>query len=434
MSTINAQLSGVNTPIDVNLVGAGALADYAKESKQLPDNHNVAVSNFPVHPATFDLYERQRVSQIETIFSANVGYMLPTCQMESIASGTGVAAAFNTNERMADLVVNAGTGNSAMQSYEYIHYQRGTTQFSTNTVIFGAHVANVTMQIGSYDASNGVFLRRDGAGVISFVLRNSSSGAPVDTVVVQASWNLDTFGSLDLTKMQSVVLDLQDGGSVRCGFLRNAEVHYVHQFVLSNSTSDAGMASMDLPARVEVDAAVSGAGATLKWRATSVTREGGTPTDIIGLFSTETSQSVMLGGSRTLAWTIRPKTVGVGGLTSRTTFRIKRINAASDKSKNVLWELVWGANTTPNVFADVNPSSNFEFSKGGTFTDLTGGRVVSSGYCNLENAVDAVVNVSHPCSLNAAGANVTSHTYSLLVTALDGGSPDAWTSLDYLEY
>ncbi len=49
--------------------------------------------------------------------------------MEPIISGTGVAPTWSSSTRMTALSCTAGTGSSALQSFQYSPYQPGRSQF-----------------------------------------------------------------------------------------------------------------------------------------------------------------------------------------------------------------------------------------------------------------------------------------------------------------
>ncbi len=145
--------------------------------------------------------------------------------MESGATGTGQAVAYSANTRMAALTVNAGTGTCFMQSWEYIPYQPGKGQFHASTFVFGAGVANVTVDVGSFDLANGVFCRQNGIYGLQFVKRSSTSGSAVDTVVSRVDWNIDKLDgtgpsglTIDETKCQILIIDYQFLGMGRVRF------------------------------------------------------------------------------------------------------------------------------------------------------------------------------------------------------------------------
>lgn len=410
-------------------------------------NTGFDVNNFPIvqsvtlgDSATQDAFSRVRVSQPENIFSAQVLNDIVPTLLEPIASGTGVAAAFNSTQRVADLTVAAGTGVSALQSYQYIRYQPGKSQLILQTFVYGAAVAGQTVRSGYFDGANGIFLERDGAGDVYFVRRDSTSGSLVDNKVLQSAWNLDTLPSLDLTKAQILVIDLQylGMGRVRCGFDLDGVIVYAHQFLNANVLSLPYMQTASLPMRIENNCTATGAASTVKFKCAAVVSEGGQDTFSVTAFSSGEGIATAANGARTLLFTLRPKTVGVGGLASRTLLILTELNLVNLGTNAIRWELVVGANTTPGAFTDVATNySNFEYASAGTFTSLPAtGYVVQSGYLTasgqVKTSVDKNLALNHPCSLNAAGANTDFNTFSVLVTGI-GGTSDCRCSVDFQE-
>lgn len=132
-------------------------------------------------------------------------------------------------------------------------------------------------------------------------------------------------------------------------------------------------------------------------------------------------------GSRTHILTVRPKTT-FNSITNREAFLLNDINIAVTGSNSVFWELVLGANfSVAPTFADVNATySGFESGTGGTFSNLTGGIVIASGYVSAsvsaKAGIAAKVSQRYPITLNRAGAVRSLGTLSLLVTGVGGVS------------
>lgn len=387
-----------------------------------------------------DSFSRVRVSNPKAIFSSNILIDTDAIQFQSTNSGTGAAPVLNSNQRVADLVVAAGTGSSAMQTYKYFTYQPGKSHLVFVTFVMGGAVANSTMRVGYFDADNGIFLERDGSGVVSFVRRTSTSGSVVDNKVTQGSWNVNTLPSLDLTKAQILVIDLQflGMGRVRCGFDIDGVVTYCHYFNNANNLTVPYMQRASLPIRVSNTTVSSGASSTLKFKCASVSSEGGV--DELASprsFSTGTATVTAGNGTRTLILTIRPRATGIGGFVSRGVFRLQSINILVTGNNPIYWELVAGGTLTPGAFTDVNTTySNFEWASGGTYTNLTGGYVIDSGYVSATAQVKIPIAftsaTNHPCSLNVSGTNTAFTTYYLLVQGV-GGTSSTTANFDFIE-
>ena len=419
----------------------------ATAANQLPDNHNVTVSNLGTTVGSvtiadgpnLDAFSRVRVSNPENIFSAQViDDVIPTL-LEGIASGTGVAPVFNSNTRMADLVVGAGTGESALQSYQYHRYQPGKSQAIFVTFVAGAAVADNVFQAGYFDAANGIFVERDGNGDLYFVRRTSTSGSVVDNKVIQANWSLNTLGSLNFANAQILVIDLQflGMGRVRCGFDIDGLIVYCHEFLNANVLAVPYMQTASLPVRISSNADAAAAGSTVSFKCAAVTSEGGQDTFSITAFSTGEGVATALNGSPRPLLSIRPRATGLNGLPSRKLLVLTEINLINTGANEVLWQLVVGADITTGAWTDVATNfSNFEYFSGGTFNNLTNGYVVQSGYIDsaggAKTSIDKNLSLNHPCSLNAAGANTFFNTFTILVTGVAGNS-DMRCTLDFQE-
>jgi len=133
----------------------------------------------------FDAFGRLRVSEPATLFSSQLQYDLEPYQFEGFNTGAGVAPAHDADERMAVCTVNTGGsgGTSGMQSFQYVPYQAGKSHAVFVTCVFGDPVAGAIKRIGYFDDYNGVFFQQNHDGVMSAVLRSSTSGQVVERVI-----------------------------------------------------------------------------------------------------------------------------------------------------------------------------------------------------------------------------------------------------------
>jgi hypothetical protein len=132
---------------------------------------------------------------------------------------------------------------------------------------------------------------------------------------------------------------------------------------------------------------------------------------------------------------IRPKTT-YNSLPNRQYFEVTDIQLIATGVNPVYWELVAGATTAASTWADCNAAySGLEYtSVRGSFTNLTNGVVLASGYISGAGSggagqpiVTPVVipqNLSKkwPISLNRAGAVRDMGTYTLLISGIGGVS------------
>jgi len=138
--------------------------------------------------------------------------------------------------------VTVGTTNahySILQSRQYARYIPGKS-----------HLVLIT----------GIFASGSGA-TANIVRRTSTSGSPVETVVPQASWNIDKMDgtgvsgiTMDFTKTQILVISAQwlGVGRVIVGFNIGGIIRPVHQFLNANNLTVPYTQTFNLPVRMEI--------------------------------------------------------------------------------------------------------------------------------------------------------------------------------------
>ena len=459
----NHQVSVSNFPVTqpISAVVLPLPAGAATAANQLPNNHEVTVTNFASAPtggtvtigdsANLDAFSRLRVAEPKQLFQTQMAYDLDPIDMESGATGTGVAPVFDTNVRIADLAITAGTGTSFMQSYQYIQYQPGKSQLMFMTFVFGVGVANITKDIGYFDSENGAFIRQNGTNGIQAVLRTSTSGSVVDQIIDSANFNLDTLDGTGISGLtfnevnsQILVIDLQflGMGRVRLGFDITGTIFYFHEFVNANNIAVPYMQTAALPVQILMTATASGAGSTFKFKCASVVSEGGVSNVPTALANTPEVTFTAASGTRTHAISIRPKLL-FKGLTNRSTGQVEGVYILNTSANEIFYEIVHGAafSVTP-TFNDVNTTfSAFEYGSGGTFANLTNGIAVDSGYLiggagggGGRGATGGTQFQEFlPITLNRVGAHRDLGTWTLLVTGI-GGTADVRVSLRVREF
>jgi hypothetical protein len=120
--------------------------------------------------------------------------------------------------------------------------------------------AGLRQRVGYFNTQNGVFFQQNDT-TLAFVLRSYTSGAPVDTVIIQADWNgdkLDGTGPsgrvLDVTKTQILAIDFEwlGVGDVRCGFFIDGQFVVCHTIHNDNIRTTVYMTTAILPVRYEI--------------------------------------------------------------------------------------------------------------------------------------------------------------------------------------
>lgn len=381
-----------------------------------------------------DAMARLRVSSPATLFASKCQYNAEPLQLEVGATGTGVAGIHSANNRMVALAVTAGTGTSFLQSYEYVPYQAGKSQRILIGGLIGAAVSGAIVDVGAFDASNGILLRQNGTAGLQLLRRTNASGTVVEHVVPQESWNLDALDgagksgiSLDVTKVFALIIDLQLGvGRVRAGFIFGGEIVYAHEFLIANLVSLPLMQNMSMPIGMLVTAASTAASRTAYFKYGEVSSEGGITEDIGYTFSTPEMTVTAGSGTATHLLSLRPATT-FNGITNRIKVRVDAVDIAVTGTNPVLWQLCAGSTFSagPTYSAVDSTYSGMQYSSVvGTLSAL--GIIIASGYVSASGAIKGAVRGDiasrYPISLDRAGAVRSLGTLSLNVTGLGGTS------------
>lgn len=257
----------------------------------------VGGGNFPIAPGdgpSIDAFARQRFSEPFTLFDskqiwddpdiANSAENYPLFYDNQETSGAGTATAFDVNRASTTLSVsNTTAGTRVRQTKQRFNYQPGKSQLVIITGLDGQTGTGITKRFGYFDENNGLFYQ-DQAGTISVVVRSFVTGAAVDTVIDQATWNLDKLDgsgasgvTLDITKTQILFLDFEwlGVGRVRFGFFIDGLPIYCHEVLNTNSLTAVYMSTPNLPIRVEISNDGSGAADSVEHICTTVISEGG---------------------------------------------------------------------------------------------------------------------------------------------------------------
>lgn len=398
---------------------------------------------------SMDAFSRLRVSTPITVFSSQANYDYDPLQWEAGNTGEGVAPTHSANTRLVELKTAAGSGTSWIQSYQYVLYQPGKSHLVFITGCFGAPVANAVVEVGYGDDDNGVFLRQNGDTSIQLVLRSKTTGEVVERVVNQRDWNLDNMLALaendspsvwafDQTKNFIFVIDLQflGMGRVRCYFDLDGYLVPIHEFNNANVLPGTYMQSACLPVRMQIEATGTAAEKTAYFKCSSVNSEGGTANDVRYHFATPDTALNVSSGVRTHAVSIRPKT-SFNGITYRGQILADTIDIINTGNQNIFYEIVVGAEFSVDpTWASIGQYTGVEVGTGGTYSGLTNGYVIESGYIvasgSAKTTITANLNVKLALALSRAGLQRSMGTLSILLTGITGTST-ARCSLSYYE-
>lgn len=331
-----------------------------------------------------DAFGRLRTTQPFTLFDATHQYNASPLFMSSWVSGGSIAHL--PNESGVQLTVNGTSGNFVRwQSRRYLRYQPGKSQLVILTGLLGAPVAGVRRRWGYFDNDDGLFLEQDGTNGLFLVRRTSTSGAPVDTRVAQADWNVDPLNgtgpsgvNLDVSQMQLWHLDFQwlSIGRIRFWFDIGGVQILVHQITLSNALTTPYMKTANLPVRYEIsNTATTGVPSTLKAICQTVMTEGGQDQTGISHTASNGATAKSITGAAVPMLAVRKK-LTFNGLTNRGQAQLSELQILTDQE--IFWELVLEPALTGASWGSVGANSIME--QDTSSTAMTGGEVIASGY------------------------------------------------------
>lgn len=394
---------------------------------------------------SIDAFSRWRVSQPAYLFSVYHQYGLADLIMEGGATGTGVTPTWNTNNHMVTLSATAGTGTCYHQSYEYVPYQPLKSQEIGITGVIGAAVEGAIVDVGLFDANNGIFFRQNGTSGLQFIRRTSTSGSVVNNAVNQLNWNLDKLDgtgasgiTLDITKSFILIIDAQylGMGRVRIGFDIDGKVMYCHEFLNANILDVPYMQTLTLPIQMLITATDTASTKTSYFKCAAVNSEGGFSDGISYSFSTPPVSVTAGNGTVTHLVSMRPR-LTFGGITNRQSYHWSYVDLLVTGNSPIIWQLSTSATfSSAPTWTDIDTNLT-----GAEYTSVAGtlssqGNVFAYGFCPASNQVKGQVqtqiSVRRPITLNRAGLQRASGTLSLCVTGL-GGTSNVYGSISYRE-
>jgi hypothetical protein len=350
---------------------------------------------------------------------------------ETVANGA--SSNLNTNHASIDMVVSTATGSKVVrQTRRTMYYLPGYGKSIIQTFVLNPPVANLLQNVGSFNTKNGVFLQQNGL-TTSFVLRSSISGAPVDTVINQSSWNKDKLDgtgasgiTLDVSKIQIMFHDVQwlGGGRIRIGFNIGGKNIVAHEFRHSNIISTVFTPNAKWPLRLEIENLASMATpAVLQHLCSSVIIDGGHEEQVGTPRTTNngTTGRSMSSGTPTLALALRP-------YTENTTVVPNKVGIMVTSSNDVFYQLIFNATITGGSWVAAGDHSEVNVSS----TAVSGGIVISSGYIKSGSQVPASSMETGFTLFLGRDLQLVADTLSVVITPL-ASNGTVYTALDFTE-
>ena len=391
----------------------------------------------PQDSPSLDAFGRWRVSNPHTVFDSKQLFdAQPLFWDDQQISGGSTTSTHVPAAAATRMLVAASTaGNRTRQTFMRFNYQPGKSQLVLMTSRLSAKPTGITASVGMFDDDNGIFFTVID-GVVSAVIRSSTSGSPVDTAVAQSAWNKDkldgtgTSGlTLDMTKCQIMFFDFEwlGVGRVRCGFVINGAFHVAHEFYHANATTLVYMSTPNLPLRLELINGGAAAETTLDHICSTVMSEGGIEKNgkLLYVSTAGTPLTATTAGVIYALIGIRLKAAALDAVIEVVKVALQ-IQSASDSGE-------WTLRLNPEVagtftYADV---TNYAIQSvlGATANTVTGGTVMQGGFANSDAASaggvgGADANIENAIRLGSAIAG-TADTLVLCWMPNDGSASNA---------
>ena len=329
-----------------------------------------------------DAFGRQRVSEPFTLFDSVLRHSKNAeLWNETISSGTSEHL---PNESSVLITVTASGHSVLRRTRKRFPYHPGKGLNILQSFACSTPQAGLIQEVGLFDNNNGIMLRASGT-TVQFVIRSSTTGSPVETVVNQSEWNIDTAPWLNLAKTNifTTYLEWLGVGRVRCGFVLDGEYYYCHEFNHANSLDAVYMTTAVLPLSYAVRATATVSG-SMKQICSNVASEGGyEPAGAIYTTGRGASNFASI-SAETMVAAIRM----ASGRTDNVILPSQvDVTIGGNPGSNVAAE--WRMRLNPTVSGTwinaVNGRGNVQTMSSGTFS---GGAVINAGLVSSRSAIE----------------------------------------------
>ena len=329
-----------------------------------------------------DAFGRQRVSEPFTLFDSVLRHSKNAeLWNETISSGTSEHL---PNESSVLMTVTASGHSILRRTRKRFPYQPGKGLNVLQSFAGSTPQAGLIQEVGLFDNNNGIMLRASGT-TVQFVIRSSTTGSPVETVVNQSEWNIDTAPWLNFAKTNIFTTDLEwlGVGRVRCGFVLDGEYYYCHEFNHANELDVVYMTTAVLPLSYAINAVATVSG-SMKQICSSVATEGGyEPAGAIYTTGRGASNFASI-SAETMVAAIRM----ASGRTDNVILPSQvDVTIGGNPGSNVAAE--WRMRLNPTVSGTwinaVNGRGNVQTMSSGTFS---GGTVINAGLVSSRSAIE----------------------------------------------
>jgi|GEM_PF-2712848 len=360
-------------------------------------------------------------------------YGIQSLRVTSASASSGFVT---TLDSMAKVSTGTTSGSTAsIQSARYIRYQPGRQGYALFSALFTSGVAGTTQWMGCFDAIDGFAVGYNGTA-FSILYRSSASGAVVNTIIPQSSFNVD---QLNGTGPSGITLNPQDMNIFRIQYswlgispvqfsvLNNkGQFKVFHIIQLPNSITIPALLLPQLAMRAEVDNPSASSNVSVStggWSGGMVDTYRN-PANGRFFMVSNTLGSLSTGAATHVLTIQNPSTVG--GLTNKIEAKICMLGGGSvdisGSTFNTSWQLLLNATVTGTSFSAVNTGNSImNVSTTGTYTAGTGtlvltpsasgfgGGLTPTFFNTRDDVVDVVILPGQIMTLVASTTLATTH-------------------------
>jgi hypothetical protein len=397
-------------------------------------------SDFVGGGAGSDAFGRQRVSNPEMIFNSKQVFDNQPLYWDDVQeSGSGTSSTYSNNTASSTLAVSSTTaGKRTRQTFMRFNYQASKSQliFITGILKASGGGTGIISRMGYFDDNNGLFLECN-AGTINLVRRTYVTGAAVDNVIPQSSWNLDKMDgngaskiTLDFTKTQIFMMDFEwlGVGRVRFGFNVNGITYYVHELSAANSLTTVYMSTPNLPLRYQIINDGTGTASSINCICSAVISEGGREEVATnGYISTSNTAITATKNVTNAVLATRLKSGYLGA-----TIDVLDLSLLTTSNDNYQWQLYMNPSGLNGLTYSGLNNSSLEYAVAPNGTIISGGFAIAGGYAQAKTDIQA----ASLKSLMKLGSSVTGRKDVLVLSCLPLGASDStvYGSINFREF
>ena len=297
--------------------------------KQHVDSNGSAYVRYSEGDLGFDAFGVAQFSQLTQMDHHIFRYMDDPAKYYDYATGGGSLTHNQTDSTLKFSVDEAAGSSISRTTHQYYPYNPGDgNELSMSILISDEGKAGVVRRWGLFDNEDGMFFQLSGT-TLSVVLRSSTSGTPVDTVIPRSLFNGEelteaSYGSfiLNLSKFNLYWIDYQwlGVGRVRMGvFAPTGKRVTMHTFQNPNKNVVPYTKRGTLPFKIEqFNSTLTSSGSDMKLVCATITRQSSI-VQYPGDYITYVSKTLTISGSTPVPlFSVKPM-VTFNGLTNRST-------------------------------------------------------------------------------------------------------------------